>query len=90
MAGSHVQLPTESFRAQLNVTMTVAWCRCFVGRPMVSGDGSFVLGDRGDENFGGSCAEIPKLSTGRSLNSCVDCKISISVTSKALENFRAI
>ena len=57
---------------------------------MVSGDGSFVLGDRGDENFGGSCAEIPKLSTGRSLNSCVDCKISISVTSKALEIFRVI
>ena len=57
---------------------------------MVSGDGSFVLGDRGDENFGGSCAEIPKLLTGRSLNSCVDCKISISVTSKALEIFRAI
>ena len=57
---------------------------------VVSGDGSFVLGDRGDENFGGSCAKIPKLSTGRSLNSCVDCKISISVTSKALENFRVI
>ncbi len=57
---------------------------------MVSGDGSFVLGDRGDENFGGCCAEIPKLLTGRSLNSCVDCKISISVTSKALEIFRVI
>ena len=41
---------------------------------MVSGDSSFVLGDRGDENFGGS-AEIPKMLTGRSLNSCVDCKI---------------
>ena len=33
----------------------------------------WVIGDRGDENFEGSCAEI--LSTGRSLNSCVDCKI---------------
>ena len=48
--------------------------RCFVGPSMVSGDGLFVLGDRGDENFGGS-AEIPKMLTGRSLNSCVDCKI---------------
>ena len=51
---------------------------------------SFWVSDRGDENFGGSCAEIPKLLTGRSLNSCVDCKISISVTSKALEIFRVI
>ena len=51
---------------------------------------SCCVGDRGDENFEGSCAEIPKLLTGRSLNSCVDCKISISVTSKALENFRVI
>ena len=42
---------------------------------------SCYVSDRGDENFEGSCAEIPKLSTGRSLNSCVDCKISISVTS---------
>ena len=72
------------------VASSVSLRRCFVGRSMVSGDGSFVLGDRGDENFGGSCAEIPKLSTGRSLNSCVDCKISISVTSKALEIFRVI
>ena len=58
------------------------------------GGGGFVLlawlGDRGDENFEGSCAEIPKLSSGRSLNSCVYCKISILVTSKALEIFRFI
>ncbi len=58
------------------------------------GGGGFVLlawlGDCGDENFEGSCAEIPKLLTGRSLNSCVDCKISISMTSKELEIFRAI
>ncbi len=55
----------------------------WVGRwSVVMGDGSFVLGDRGDENFGGSCAENQKLSTGRSFNSCVDCKISISVTSR--------
>ena len=53
-------------------------------------DGSFRLGDRGDENFEGSCAEIPKVSTGRSLNSSVDCKISVSVMSKELEIFRVI
>ena len=72
--------------------LLVSLRRCFVGRSMVSGDGCsfWVIGDRGDENFGGSCAEIPKLLTGRSLNSCVDCKISISVTSKALEIFRVI
>ena len=57
---------------------------------MVSGDGSFVLCDRGDANFGGSCAASPKLLTGRLLNSCVDCKISISVMSKALEIFIVI
>ena len=51
---------------------------------------SCCVGDGGDENFEGSCAEIPELLTGRSLNSCVDCKISISVTSKALEIFRVI
>ena len=48
----------------------------------------WVISDRGDENFEGSCAEIPKLLTGYSLNSYVDCKISISVTSKALEIVR--
>ncbi len=56
--------------------------------------GGFVLlawlGDREDENFDGSCAKIPKVSTGRSLNSCAYCKISISVTLKALEIFRVI
>ncbi len=31
-----------------------------------------------------------KMSTGLSLNSCVDCKVSISVTSKALEIFSVI
>ena len=41
---------------------------CGVGRWPV------MASDRGDENFKGSCAEIPKLSTGRSLNSCVDVK----------------
>ena len=57
---------------------------CGVGRWPV------MAGDSGDENFEGSCEEIPKLSSGRSLNSCVDFKISISVTSKALETFRVI
>ena len=58
---------------------------CGVGRWPV------MAGDSGDENFEGrSCAKIPKLPTGRSHNSCLDCKIGISVTSKALEMFRAI
>jgi hypothetical protein len=33
---------------------------------------------------------FPKMLTGLSLNSYIDCKISISVTSKALEIFRVI
>ena len=72
--------------------MLVFGCRFGDLRPssLFVGGGGFVLLAWSDENFEGSCAEIPKLLTGRSLNSCVDCKISISVTSKALEIFRVI
>jgi hypothetical protein len=55
--------------------VVVSWVGGVVGRWLVRS--FWLIGDREDENFEGSCAEIPKVSTGRS----------ISVTSKALEIF---